>query len=210
MKKFIFLLIAIVITQLNINAQEDILDNVKTEYHILFVGNSLTYTNDLPLLVKKYSKNKGIKIKTMMIAYPNYAIIDHWRDGKIQKLIASNKYDYVIIQQGPSSQSEGRKMLIEDGQKVSNLCMSNNTKLCYFTVWPSLNYYSTFDGVIKNHKDAAELNNAILLPVGDVWKRYIDTTEDTAYYGPDGFHPSKKGSEIAAKVIVETIFKQNQ
>ncbi|WP_411768274.1 SGNH/GDSL hydrolase family protein [Winogradskyella sp. A3E31] len=207
MKKFILLLILSVSVYSNINGQEDVVKNDKTEFNILFVGNSLTYTNDLPQLVKKYAKRKGIKIKTKMIAYPNYAIIDHWNDGKIQKLIVSKTYDYVIIQQGPSSQSEGRKMLIEDGQKISNLCALYDTKLCYFTVWPSLNYFYTFDGVIKNHRDAADINSAILLPVGEVWKNYIDTTDDKQYYGPDGFHPSKKGSEVAAQVIVEHLFQ---
>ena len=74
-------------------------------------------------------------------------------------------------------------------------------------VWPSLNYYHTFDDVIKNHKDAAAINNSILLPVGRIWRDYIDSTNNKEYYGPDGFHPSLKGSHIAAKVIVEYLFQ---
>ena len=173
------------------------------KFNILFIGNSLTYTNDLPKLVKKNAKTKGIEIETKMIAFPNYAIADHWNDGLVQKLIASKKYDFVIIQQGPSSQSDGRKILIEYGKEFSNLCKSNSTKLCYFMVWPSISYYHTFEGVIKNHKDAASINDAILLPVGELWKDHIDNTDNYEYYSADGFHPSLKGSQLAAKVIVE-------
>ena len=75
-------------------------------------------------------------------------------------------------------------------------------------VWPSLKYYQTFDGVIKNHQDAASINNAILCPVGQVWKEYFDTTNSFDYYGPDGFHPSMKGSQVAADVSGEYLLEQ--
>ncbi|WP_223826588.1 SGNH/GDSL hydrolase family protein [Flagellimonas sp. S3867] len=173
---------------------------------ILFIGNSLTYFNDLPILVRDRVEAQGKEITVKMVAYPNYAIVDHWADGEVQQLISSKNYDYVIIQQGPSSQSEGRQMLIESGKLYSDLCEQNDAKLCYFMVWPSISNYGTFDGVIINHTDAAAMNNSILLPVGEVWKAYIDNTNNLDYYGPDGFHPSVKGSEVAAEVIVEHLF----
>ncbi len=174
---------------------------------VLFVGNSLTYTNDLPSLVEKEAKSRGIKIKSTSIAFPNYAIIDHWNDGDVQKYILSDRYDYVVIQQGPSSQSEGRRMLMEDGARLKKLCENNDSKLVYFMVWPSRSYYHTFDGVIKNHQDAANENGALLCPVGRVWKDYFDKTGDFSYYGLDGFHPSLRGSQVAAEVIVNTLLE---
>lgn len=204
MRQSVLLFFAILISCTGLYGQKT--SNKKASYSILFVGNSLTYTNDLPLLLKKYAKQKGVVVSTKMIAYPNYAIEDHWNDGKVQKLIESKKYDFVIIQQGPSSQPDGRKMLIDYGKKYNKLCMSSNAKLCYFMVWPSLRYYHTFENVIKNHKDAAAANSSILLPVGKVWKEYIKTTKDYGYYSADRFHPSLKGSQVAAKVIFETLF----
>ncbi len=177
-----------------------------TDFNILFVGNSLTYSNDLPKLVKERAQIRGFDIGTKMLAYPNYAILDHWSDGKVQEEIASKQYDFVVIQQGPSSQAFGRQVLIEYGEKYGNLCGENGAELCYFMVWPSRTYYHTFDDVILNHQDAAEINNAILCPVGEVWKEHFDTTNNFDYYGPDSFHPSLKGSQVAANVIVESLF----
>lgn len=174
---------------------------------ILFVGNSLTYTNDLPSLVEQEAKSRGVKVKTLSLAYPNYAIIDHWNDGEVQKYIKGGKYDYIVIQQGPSSQNEGRRMLIEDGNKLKRLCDQSGSKLVYFMVWPSQTYYYTFDGVIKNHRDAAKENDAMLCPVGEAWKAYFDKTKDYSLYGADGFHPSPKGSRLAAEVIVDSLFE---
>ncbi|QKX06647.1 SGNH/GDSL hydrolase family protein [Aquimarina sp. TRL1] len=208
MQKLFFLFVAVVLsTHSNIYGQSEN-HNATSSYTILFIGNSLTYTNNLPQLVKKYGKQKGIRIKTKMVAYPNYSIEDHWNDKQIQRLIANRKYNFVIIQQGPSSRSNGRKMLIDYGKKYKTLCDTNESKLCYFTVWPSLTYYHTFEAVIENYKEGATTNNSILLPVGAVWKAYIDDTKRREYYGPDGFHPSLRGSKIAAKVIVDTLFPQ--
>ncbi len=176
--------------------------------NLLFVGNSLTYSNNLPELVEMEAKKQGIKVKTTMLAFPNYALIDHLDDGEVQKRIRSGKYDYVIVQQGPSSQEEGRKMLLEDGKTLSMLCLQSECQLVFFMVWPSRTYYHTFDGVIKNHREVATQNGALLCPVGEVWKTYFDETNDFSLYGMDGFHPSPKGSRLAAEVIVKTLFNE--
>lgn len=207
MNKFKFSFLLFIAFAYNMASQSSSKKTVlNSEIHILFIGNSLTYSNNLPQLVIKAGRKKGVRIKTKMIAHSNYAIMDHWNDGEVQKEIASKKYNFVVLQQGPSSQPLGREILIEYGKKYKDLCKKNNTKLSYFMVWPSLKYYHTFDGVIKNHKDASRFNDAILCPVGTAWKKHFDTTQNFDYYGSDGFHPSLKGSKVAANVIVEHLF----
>jgi len=189
----------------NNNNEEE--NNPNVDYSLLCVGNSLTYYNDLPTLVKEEAESRKIIINTEMLTQGNYAIVDHWADGKVQNMIRSRKYDYVIIQQGPSSQAEGRDMLLNGGKQYADLCKANDTKLAYYMVWPSRRYYHTFDGVIRNYTAAAEINDAILCPVGKVWKDHFDKTNDFSYYGPDQFHPSPLGSKVAARVIVSSLFK---
>jgi len=162
----------------------------------------LTYTNDLPQLVKLEFKNLNVKIKTKMLANANYELRDHWEEGELQKLIQSGKFDYVIIQQGPSSQGKEKKMLLMCGKQIAQLCKQTGTKLVYLMVWPSRSYYHTFDDVIDSHRNAAALNDAILCPVGEVWKQHFDKTGDFSYYGADGFYPSVRGSQVAAETIV--------
>lgn len=201
--KFSFFIIAVFSIQTGGNSQAKYNIN---EYSLLFIGNSLTYANNLPNLVMYDAKKRKLNLKTEMVAFPNYAISDHWNDGKVQSLIKSNHYDFVIIQQGPSSQNDGKEMLLQYGKKYKELCQKHNTRLVYFMVWPSLTYYNTFDGVIQNYTLAAKTNNAILCPVGKLWKENFEETQNFDYYGEDGFHPSKKGSEKAAEIIVDYLF----
>lgn len=198
MKKYIFSIFLLFAVVCNSIAQK--------QTSILFIGNSLTYTNDLPQLVKEIAKEKGHDVTTEVVAKPNYALMDHWADGEIQKLMRINKYDYVVIQQGPSSQAYGRQILIDYAQKLSELCEKYDCQLAIFMVWPSRTYYQTFDSVIESHKLAAEATGALLCPVGEKWKIYFDGTQQFDYYGADGFHPSMEGSKVAAKIIVETLF----
>ncbi|MFD2586778.1 SGNH/GDSL hydrolase family protein [Croceitalea marina] len=208
-RRFFLLFLLISNFQLSIASKALFVDNPYQNLKVLFIGNSLTYTNNLPELVKKEALLQDIRLEMTMIAYPNYALIDHLNDGDIQKLIAENNYDFVVVQQGPSSQAEGKKMLLEDGAKIKKLCQDNGAEMVYFMVWPSKQYYYTYDDVIKNHIHAATSNEALLAPVGAIWKMHFDKTNDYSYYGADGFHPSLIGSKIAAKVISKTICKQS-
>jgi hypothetical protein len=174
---------------------------------LLFIGNSLTYTHNLPSLVQEVGRRQGLELEVNMITKPNYALIDHWKEKEVQRLINSKKYNYVIIQQGPSSQLAGRRMLIEDGKKYTDLCAKNGCQVAYFMVWPSWQNAESFEKVILNHEDAAAQNGAILCPVGREWKNYIDKTKDLSYYGADRFHPSLKGSKVAANIIYHSLFE---
>jgi hypothetical protein len=174
--------------------------------NILFVGNSLTYTNNLPELVEQEAAKHGKEVVAGMLAYPNYAIEDHWFDGELQKLIASGSYQFVVVQQGPSSQADGRAMLLEYGKLIKKLCDDHQAKLAFFMVWPAKVNYHMFPGVIANYTEAAKQTNSILCPVGEQWKAYMDTTKDFSYYSSDEFHPSLAGSQSAAGIIVKSLF----
>ncbi len=201
MKYHLYLLLILVLTAFSLFAQNQKQQKLK----ILFIGNSLTYTNNLPKLVEQHAKTKGLRIKTHMMAFSDYGLEDHWNDGKVQQMIARKHYDFVVLQQGPSSQSAGRTMLIDYGKKFKALCLRYDCQLGFFMVWPSLNYYHTFDGVIRNYKDAAIMTDAILFPVGEAWRIYTDSSVKKDYYDSDGFHPSYKGSRMAALIIVEQL-----
>lgn len=181
------------------------LGDEQTEFNLLFVGNSLTSSNDLPKLVRQQAASLGITVTTQKVVKGGYAIVDHWAEGRVQRLINNNRFDFVIIQQGPSSQMDGYEMLVNGGAHYAQICEANGTQLAYFMVWPSIPRYFSFDGVIRNYTAGAEANQAVLIPVGQHWKDHIDATGDYSYYSSDGFHPSRAGSQKAAEIIVDTL-----
>lgn len=173
---------------------------------ILFVGNSLTDYNDLPTKVARMGTPDGRKIDVQSLTYANYSLDDHLSNNKLQLLISNGKFDYVVIQQGPSTGNTGKAALIKDGKRISKMCNKAGSKLAFFMVWPSKNNLRLFDNVIQSYSEAAEQTNALLCPVGQAWKDYIESKDDYSYYGDDGFHPSERGSEVAATIIYNTLF----
>ena len=186
----------------NLNNKHQSQDN----FNVLFIGNSLTSSNNLPSLVVRHAATKGIVVNTTTVAKGGYAIVDHWAEGHVQTLINSKQFDFVVIQQGPSSQPDGYDMLVNDAAQYAQLCEENNSQLAYFMVWPGISYYHNFDGVITNYTAGARANNGLLIPVGSIFKQYIDSTGDYSYFSSDGFHPSVAGSQKAAEIIVDSLF----
>lgn len=173
---------------------------------ILFVGNSLTYSNNLPKMVESIGAAKGKRIYSETLAFGNYAIEDHWNDGNMQKIICEGNFDFVVIQQGPSSQSDGRAMLFDYGQRIKDVCASRGTELAFFMIWPAKVNYHTFNGVINNYTDAATETKSLLCAVGLEFKKLGDAG-DYRFYSPDNFHPSADGSQMAAEIICSTLIK---
>ncbi len=173
---------------------------------ILYVGNSLTYSNDLPEIVERLGNSFNKKIKTQCICFPNYGLEDHWNDGLIQASISKEEFDFVVFQQGPSSQAYGRASLLDFGGRISKLAIEKDAIPVYFMVWPSIQYYQTFDGVIKNHTDAAELNKALLIKGGEIWRSFHESYDNIELYQRDQFHPSVAGSFLMALVHIKHLF----
>ncbi|HMH56655.1 MAG TPA: hypothetical protein VK535_10390, partial [Gemmatimonadales bacterium] len=82
-------------------------------YRVLFVGNSLTYANDLPGTVALLASGAGDSVEVESVTRPGFALIDHVEGGSnAVEVIRSRRWDYVVLQQGPSSLPLSRDTLI--------------------------------------------------------------------------------------------------
>lgn len=170
------------------------------------MGNSLTYSNDLPQIFEQLAKTVELELKTTCVCYPNYSLEDHWLREDFKNNFASESFDFLIMQQGPSSQAMGREWLIKFGRMIQDEASKYDIETAYYMVWPSKQYYYTFEGVIKNHQDAAQINKSKLIPVGRLWREIeADNKSGIELYGADGFHPSMQGSFLAALMMLHSL-----
>lgn len=175
------------------------------ELRILFVGNSLTYTHDVPGILRELLEAKATGPVTVeALTGPNLGLEDHWRRRKVRKTLARGEWDVVIVQQGPSA-TEGRPSLLKYSQRFAREVETHGGDLAVYMVWPSRARFQDFDGVIESHRMAAEQAGARLFPVGDAWRTAWAADPLLALYGPDGFHPSPEAAYLAALVIFQQI-----
>ena len=172
---------------------------------VLFVGNSLTYANDLPDKVASLARSVGVEMKVTTIAYPDHSLGDHWTRGDAPKAIRTGRFDVVVLQQGPSASTESRGILREDARRFSALIREYGGRPALYMVWPSRQRAADWDGVIASYAAAAQDADALLLPVGDAWRRALRADPPPALYGRDGFHPSPLGTDLASLVIAAVL-----
>jgi hypothetical protein len=168
---------------------------------VLFVGNSLTSTNDLPRMVADLASRTGAPIEYEVRAPGGVALEDHWNQTDIREVIANGRWDFVVMQQGPSSLPESAENLRMWAGTFADAVRAQGGRPALYTVWPESYRKYALDAVISSYRRAAVDSQSLLLPVGLAWKNVWKTNPRFPLYGPDGFHPSKSGTYLAAVVI---------
>lgn len=175
---------------------------------VLFVGNSLTYVNDLPLVVRALSKaaRADSAIRVGMVAYPDYSLEDHWARGDAQRAIASSgPWDVVVLQQGPSSLESSRALLVDFASRYAAVARAAHATPAMYAVWPTIDRQQDFDRSAESYRIAADSVHALLFPVGDAWRAAWKRDASLQLYASDGLHPSTEGTYLAALVIVQRL-----
>lgn len=178
---------------------------LQTVVRILFIGNSLTAANDLPASVSALSAAAGVRVECASVARPGFSLEDHWNDGAARRAIERGGWAFVVLQQGPSALPESRILLEEYVRRFDGLIRRAGARTAVFMVWPSRGRSGDFAGVSASYAAAAAKVQARLFRVGDAWRNAWRRDPRLALYGPDGFHPSRLGSSLAAVVIVEAL-----
>jgi hypothetical protein len=174
---------------------------------VLFVGNSLTATNDLPAVVAGLARSHGRKLEYRTIVFGGYALEDHWAQGDARAALANGNWDVVVMQQGPSALPESQSNLRAWAIRWADEAARFGTRAALLTVWPESYRRGALVDVIASYRRAAEASGATLLPAGDTWRLAWRCEPRMPLYGPDGFHPSALGTEAAALVVYGRLFR---
>ncbi len=181
---------------------------------ILFIGNSLTYFNDLPLIVEALADSvPGLtpaeRLAPAMAAFPDYALEDHWVNGTAVRAIDQGKWSIVVLQQGSSALEESRVNLRAWTRKFDERVRAVGARTAMYAVWPLASRQFDFDRVNESYTLAATDVSGMLFPVGEAWRAAWRRDPNLELYAPDGLHPSVRGSYIGALVIASMILDRS-
>jgi hypothetical protein len=176
------------------------------QQRVLFIGNSLTFANDLPKMVESLARAKDVRVTAEMIAFPDYSLEDHWQRGDGVRAIRRGGWSLVVLQQGPSALHESQVLLREYVKRFDAEIRKAGAKTGVYMVWPSRSRMQDFDGVSASYSAAARDVNGLLFPVGDAWRAAWKRDPSLALYSADGLHPTREGTYLAALMIVTKAF----
>lgn len=174
---------------------------------ILFVGNSLTYFNDLPAMVQAFADSAGLDgVQVEQVSKPDYSLEDHWNDGQARRVIEAGGWHWVVLQQGPSAVLANRANLRQWVGTFTTSIRARGGEPALYQVWPQQVNFSDFDASAESYRLAAQDVNGLLLAAGNAWRAAWTRNAATPLYASDGLHPSLQGSYLAALTIFGGIF----
>jgi len=168
---------------------------------VLFVGNSLTAANDLPAVVAWLSHGR---ITYRTVAPGGVSLEDHWSLTGAREALESAPWDVVVLQQGPSTLPESAANLREWAMRWADAIRAHSARPALYEVWPdsAFGVRLSFPALVRSYRSAAIASRSLFLPAGEAWQAAWRRRPRLALYGPDGFHPSRLGTTLAALVIV--------
>ncbi len=172
-------------------------------HHVLFIGNSLTYFNDLPGTLAAVAASVSDTIRVRTVAFPDYALIDHLARGEAQFALVQDRWEFVVLQQGPSTLAVNRDSLVLWTRMFAPLITAQGAKPALFMVWPDASRAAFFEACRLSYLAAADAVGGAFLPAGEVWRTALDSLPGLPLYGADDFHPSALGTYVAAITMYE-------
>ena len=175
---------------------------------VLFIGNSLTESNDLPARVAEITAAAGHALRTSGVTLSGASLLDHWENGRAVRSIREGRWSVVVLQQGPSTLPESRTELIASTKQFAAEIRRVGARPALLMVWPLPGQEAS--AVSASYRAAAEANDALLLPAGDAWTILNGRDPSLVLTVSDGFHPSVLGTYAAALTVACTLIPEDR
>lgn len=196
---------------------------------VLFLGNSYTYVNDLPKLLKDVALSTGDTIITDENTPGGHSLMGHSSNPTSLAKINSAKWDYVVLQdqsQLPSfPEPDVIEMVYPYARALDSIIDLNHpcTKTVFYMTWgrkkgdaqncpfwPPVCTYQGMDSLLAlRYKKMANDNEALISPVGALWKYLRANSPGLELYQSDESHPSLAGSYAAACSFYAILLKKD-
>ena len=195
---------------------------------VLFLGNSYTYGNDLPGLVRDLSASGGRTVMTDQNTPGGYTLEEHSTDQQSLDRIALGNWNFVVLQeqsQIPTIPYWRDSSMYPAARMLDSLIRGQNPgRPCFFMTWgrkyggqqhrgghssPDFRDFFHMQESLRTAygRIATELA-AELAPVGMGWARAKTLNPDVDLWTSDNSHPTIRGSYLAACVFHATLFNE--
>ena len=210
MRIFAWLLL-LLCTPMSLHAQQS---PPAQELRVLFVGNSLTYVNNLPATLHALAaaQPQAVRITTATYVAPGGTVAERWKDGVAPAALRAGHWDAVVLQERGGllacmtdteqrQQSECRNS--ERAHKeFAALAKTAGARTLLLATWgPDEGWQSKLDRAIRQ---LAARTSAEVVPAGSTLRAWAAAHSQEATF-PDKVHPSVPATLIMAAQLYRAI-----
>ena len=205
-----------------------LLANAQETKKVLFLGNSYTNFNQLPVLIDNLAQAAGNDLVFDQNTPGGHQLWQHASNATTLAKINAEDWDYVVIQAQSQEPSFPPAQVAANtypyADTLNQQIKSNNpcTEPMFYMTWGRKNGDAsncanyppicTYEGMQQRLKESymqmAADNDASVSPVGVAWKAVRDSFPNIELYNADESHPSLAGSYLAACVFYASIFRE--
>jgi len=188
---------------------------------ILFIGNSYTFSNDLPEMFSKLAREGGHDVSAEVIANGGWTLEEHAQSNDTLENIQNGEWNYVILQEQsvipsnpivreqrmyPAVRNLYREIEIIGGSTILFMTWGRRDGLLQLGY---RNYNEMQAELERGYEKIANELNITVSPVGTAWQKALEKDTQIDLWQMDGSHPSVKGTYLTACVFYAVIFQES-
>lgn len=196
---------------------------------VLFIGNSYTFSNNLPQMLADVALSVNDTVIFDSNTPGGYTFQGHSTNQTTLNKIMAGNWDFVVLQEQSQLPSFPINQVLNDVFPYAHILDSiiNAHNPCVETMffmtwgrkngdamncpnWPPVCTYEGMDSLLHlRYMMMAEMNDAVVSPVGAVWRFLRDNHPGIELYSADESHPSVAGTYATAVCFYSSIFRKD-
>ena len=184
--------------------------------HVLFIGNSYIYVNDLPGHVNTLAATAEVSptIDVSEVTVGGATLADHWNGADAQPAIAKGDNTHVVLQGQSVEPIFAPAGFQQYGALLADAATAAGAKPVLYETWARKAGDPIYDdplsggspdamqdGLSAAYEALAKDTGAAVAPVGEAWRVAWTTHPEIELYQADGSHPTPSGTYLAACVF---------
>ncbi|WP_143321308.1 DUF4886 domain-containing protein [Clostridium sp. HBUAS56010] len=200
---------------------------IKTDPTVLFIGNSMTYSNQLPGVFAQLSMSGGFNPDVYELT-EGYYTLQEFADpqdelgAQAYEALSDHTWDYVVMQENTGMALVGDTIMLSAVETLDELVRRAGGESVLFMTWAhkdgfshkilGINNKNTREEMqtrmAQNYLNAAEELDLLTAPAGIAFMRCAQAYPEIELWDEDKSHPSLEGTYLAACVLYQTLFDQ--
>jgi hypothetical protein len=188
---------------------------------VLFIGNSLTFYNDLPRLFVALAESGGRSVEADMSSSGGGTLAGHATSGNTRYKLNQRTWSFVVLQEQseyPAVAARRQELVYPALRALRDRIAEVGAVPILFMTWgrrdgcPEIGYQTYEEmqaGVEEGYLEIADEYGWAVVPVGVAWRNAIEQRPDLELWLPDGIHPTLPGSYLAACTFYAAIFRHS-
>ena len=188
---------------------------------VLFIGNSLTFSNDLPDMFAELAHSGGHEVEVEMLDQGGWTLADHAQSSATLEEITQGNWDFVVLQEQsklPAIPDQRNEQMYPAVRLLEEQISGSSAAAILFMTWgyrdglPEAGYedYAEMQAQIQaGYLEIGGELETIIAPVGVAWQSAIEQKPNLNLWQMDGIHPNREGTYLAANVFYALIFQQS-